>query len=132
MEGVVSGEWEIVGSGREWGWGVVSGRRGEEESERERAVYCTPSTIQMSDTVERYFGHYYSDSEVGKAVSLEFALFITAFVCALGVAAFLALTLTVEADRRVSITCCSHTHSLYSYALAHMLSFTNSHCHTLT
>lgn len=91
----------------------------------------------MSDTVEHYFGHYYSDSEVGKAVSLEFALFITAFVCALGVAAFLALTLTVEADRRVSITCCSHTHSLYSYALAHVLSFTthtvtHSHRHIVT
>ena len=40
--------------------------------------------------------------DIGKGVSLEFALFTTVFVCAIGVAAFLALTLTVEADRRVS------------------------------
>ena len=56
----------------------------------------------MSDTVQRFFGHYYTPEIVGKAISLEFALFITVFVCSLGVAAFLALTLTVEADRRVS------------------------------
>ena len=52
----------------------------------------------------KYLGSYYrSDGEcdVGKGVSLEFALFTTVFVCALGVAAFLALTLSVERDRRV-------------------------------
>ena len=43
---------------------------------------------------------------MGKAISLEFALFTTVFVCSLGVAAFLALTLSVEADRRVSVCLC--------------------------
>ena len=66
---------------------------------------CLPGCVcvQISDTVHRLLGRYeVGDCTVSKGVALEFALFTTPFVCALGVAAFLALTLTVEADRRVS------------------------------
>ena len=56
--------------------------------------------------VYRFLGTYYTDSgscDVGKGISLEFALFITVFVCGLGVAAFLSLTLVVENDRKVCL-----------------------------
>lgn len=60
--------------------------------------------MQVSDMLRNYLGNYVKDGgcRVGKGVALEFALFLTVFACALGVAAFLALTLTVEEDRRVS------------------------------
>lgn len=60
--------------------------------------------MQVSDVVHRSLGNSVREGgcNVGKGVALEFALFTTVFVCALGVAAFLALTLTVEEDRRVS------------------------------
>jgi hypothetical protein len=57
----------------------------------------------LSDAVYRFFGHNQTINgtcDVGKGVSLEFALFTTVFVCAIGVAAFLALTLSVAADRK--------------------------------
>lgn len=56
----------------------------------------------MNDNLGTY---YISDGkcDVGKGIALEFALFLTVFVCALGVAAFLALTLYVEQDRKVYI-----------------------------
>lgn len=55
--------------------------------------------------------------DVGKGVSLEFALFITVFVCAIGVAAFLALTLSVEADRRVSEPVLQHSLHFDGYCI---------------
>ena len=61
--------------------------------------------VQLSDAVYRFLGRNQTVDgacDVGKGVSLEFALFSTVFVCAIGIAAFLALTLSVEADRRVS------------------------------
>ena len=62
------------------------------------------SLLQLSDMVYRFLGTYYTSGgncDVGKGISLEFALFITVFVCGLGVAAFLSLTLVVENDRKV-------------------------------
>lgn len=57
---------------------------------------------QISDRVYRYLGPSSgAKCDVGKGVALEYALFTTVFACALAVAAFLALTLTVERDRRV-------------------------------
>lgn len=56
----------------------------------------------LSDTVYKFLGRYQNSGgscDVGSGVSLEFALFTTVFACSLGVAAFLALTLTVEQDR---------------------------------
>lgn len=67
-------------------------------------ISLVPSITQLSDMVYRFLGTYYTHSggcDVGKGISLEFALFITVFVCGLGVAAFLALTLVVEEDRKV-------------------------------
>lgn len=63
-----------------------------------------PLYMQVSDMVRNYLGNYVKEDgcNVGKGVGLEFALFLTVFACALGAAAFLALTLTVEEDRRVS------------------------------
>ena len=56
--------------------------------------------------------------DIGKGVSLEFALFTTVFVCAIGVAAFLALTLTVEADRRVSEPAPQHLPYFHTYCIS--------------
>lgn len=58
--------------------------------------------MQISDGVYLWIGRYKGD-KYGHAISMEFALFITVFLCALGGAAFLASTLTVERDRRVSM-----------------------------
>lgn len=60
--------------------------------------------MQVSDLVHSSLGNSVKERgcNVGRGVALEFALFTTVFVCTLGVAAFLALTLTVEKDRRVS------------------------------
>ena len=72
--------------------------------------------VQISDAVYRSLGRHYAthgSCNVGKGVSLEFALFTTIFVSALGVAAFLALTLHVEADRRVWTYCVSQLYCIY-------------------
>ena len=66
---------------------------------------CVCMYVQLSDTVYKFLGRYQNSGgscDVGSGVSLEFALFTTVFACSLGVAAFLALTLTVEQDRAVS------------------------------
>ena len=63
--------------------------------------------------VYRSLGTYYTDRgscDVGKGISLEFALFITVFVCGLGVAAFLSLSLVVEKDRKVCLRLCMSLH----------------------
>lgn len=57
----------------------------------------------ISDGVFSHLGPYHScplSQLKAKAISSEYALFITLFVCALGGGAFLISTLTVEADRK--------------------------------
>ncbi len=56
--------------------------------------------MQISDSIFAVIGPV-QGVQHGKAISLEFGLLITAFVCVLGGGAFLASTLTVEADRKV-------------------------------
>ena len=58
---------------------------------------------QISDSVYSWIGRY-KGQKYGKAISMEFALFTTVFMCVLGGGAFLVSTLTVEKDRRVSDT----------------------------
>ncbi len=65
------------------------------------AINILVSTLlQISDSYFSVIGPV-QGQEYGHAISLEFGLLITAFVCVLGGAAFLASTLTVEADRKV-------------------------------
>lgn len=59
------------------------------------------SVLQISDAVFRYVGPY-QGSEMGKAISMEFALYTTALVLLLGGVACLVATMTVEKDRKVS------------------------------
>lgn len=53
----------------------------------------------ISDSVYSWIGQYKGE-KYGKAISMEFALFTTVFMCVLGGGAFLISTLTVERDRR--------------------------------
>lgn len=58
---------------------------------------------QISDAIYAQLKPYHTEL-VGKAISMEYALFVSVIVCALGGAAFLASSMTVEKDRRVSQT----------------------------
>ena len=58
------------------------------------------SCAQISDRVYDWIGRY-KGPKYGHAISMEFALFTTIFMCVLGGGAFLASTLTVEKDRNV-------------------------------
>lgn len=57
--------------------------------------------MQISDGVYSWIGRY-KGTKYGHAISMEFALFTTVFMCVLGGGAFLVATLTVEKDRKVS------------------------------
>lgn len=58
------------------------------------------SLWQISDTIYNHIKLVHTEY-AGRAISTEFALFTTAIVCVLGGSAFLASSLTVEADRKV-------------------------------
>ena len=59
------------------------------------------SLCQISDSIYNQIKLVHTEY-AGRAISTEFALFTTAIVCVLGGSAFLASSLTVEADRKVS------------------------------
>ena len=58
------------------------------------------SLWQISDAIYNRIKLVHTEY-AGRAISTEFALFTTAIVCVLGGSAFLASSLTVEADRKV-------------------------------